>query len=429
MRLVAAVESLLGYGAAAAVVPSPEAMVDARAVAAGATSVPTSTLHSVSQVPARRFLPSWLAPAKLSAPVLLPPSTPPDPSEKQVARDRFALTQSVEQFCTYGVGGVLEGMGKFFQRSERGRYFDNPMANWFFGPLNASALALAETLGIEPQAMEAFFKNIGSIGMSTGNFLKVGTNVWAWKTYRKLAREVSYDKIQKAAFGNSWRNVLYLIEKGGFTFAGASYATGHVSLAVAAMIAVQAAVLVNAVTTLGGNRDMIARYVRDPDNLRMARDAAKITALNSAKGLWALTTLGALVYTQLPDEMRKEVPLNLPEGGNADATYHLLVQANWELPQIMIFLGIAFMVLPSALSFGLHAKHAIIAPEQDITNGARTDRTYHMLGATADVCNGIGGFYLASLFWHPLGAVFNGLGSSFSLAQDRRKAWLNRDIA
>lgn len=428
MRFVAAIESLFSSGAATAVAAD-SAVSEPPVVANVPAPDSVPTVHVVSKTPERRFVPAWLTPPRPLNLVPTPPQMSPSAGNKQNARDRFALVQAVEQFCTYGVAGVLEGMGKFFQRSERDRYFDNPMANWFFGPLHASALALADALGVEPQAMEAFFKSIGSIGMSAGNALKVGTNAWAWGTYRKLAREVSYEKIQKAAFGNSWRNVLYLIEKGGFTLAGASYAAGYVSPAVAAMVVVQAAVLVNAATTLDGNKDIIAKYVRDPDNLRMARDAAKITALNSAKGLWALTTLGALAYTQLPEEIKQEVPFALPECGSADATYHVLVQANWELPQIMILLGIAFMVLPPALSFALHTKHALIAPDKDIANGARTDRTYHMLGATADVCNGIGGFYLASLFWHPLGAVFNGLGSLFSLAQDRRKAWLNRAAA
>jgi hypothetical protein len=92
----------------------------------------------------------------------------------------------------------------------------------------------------------------------------------------------------------------------------------------------------------------------------------------------------------------------------------------------MIWAGIALMVLPAMLSLALHTKHAVANPEQDITNGARTDRTYYMLGATADVFNGIGGYYTAFLFWQPLGVLFNGLGSLFSVAQDRRKAWLNR---
>lgn len=404
----------------------------ARAMPAQQATVQAVASHvSVSFPPAsgvvRRFLPAWAAPVR-NRPALVtppPPSQEPVSSEaQQAAKTRFALIQAMEQFSTYGVGGVVEGMGKFFQRDGRDRYFDNPAANWFFGPLHTLVQAIAEFLGLEVDV-----KALGSAGMSAGNLVKVGTNVLAWRNYRAMARSIDYDKIRKAAFGNSWRNACYLVEKGGFTLAGACYATGNTDVAVAAMVVAQTAVLVNAATTLHGNREIITRNFHDPNHLRMARDAAKITAINGAKGLWALTTLGAFVYAQLPDVAKAQLPLNLPATGTADDNYHILVQANWELPPAMIAAGVIMMVVPPALSFALHTKHAIATPEQDITNGARTDRVYHTLGATADVCNGVGGYYTAFLFWQPLGALFNGLGSLFSLAQDRRKAWLNRAVA
>lgn len=377
-------------------------------------------------------------PPSLQAQPDIAPLKPNQDQYKTVsASHKFDQIQSQEQLLAYGFGGLTEGLGKFLQRDGRERYLEHPLAKWIFTPFYNSATYLIQSLNDSETSSEEIEEQLTSIigggGIFIGNSFKWLSNIISMVRYRRLAKESNDARaIKKASEGNSVRNMVYLTEKVTYSLAGALYATGQVELSIGSMIVSQAAALSLAGISLKANSNIISSFWKNPHNLKMARDASKVTGINLAKGLWALSTLGVLTYvTVLPTSIHDQINLGIGNkipSQNLDDFYNILVQNSWELPWYMIGAGAIFMVAPSLLTFALNTKHAWKASpvngetaEMDLENQdlniIRKRRIYYMIGATSDVCNGIGGYYTASLFWQPLGAVFNAAGSLGSYLQ------------
>lgn len=385
-----------------------------------------------------------LQPARLNfrqSPVTAPAPGPlqqeKKPSTIATSEDHFDRIQATEQMMTYSAGGWLEGLGKFLQRTDRDRYFDHPIASPIFTPFFSAMKFCAEAIvGKDNIAVEIFLKNkIGNAGFSVGNFLKMASSLYARHRYHKLARVSKNEKIiQKASEGNSTRNICYLAEKASFFIAGQLFAFGHEHAAVATMFFSQLATLALVPITLKANWNLIGNFRKNPRDLKVARDASKITFLNLTKGLWSVSTLGLFSYlcfrpaSALSAGASDTSRSNLP---SAKDLYDILMQNSWELPPALIIAGGILMITPGLIAMTLDARNIAKAPaingngetpHADTTPETITKRKiYYGFATTADFFNVIGGFYTASLLFQPLGAIFNGAGSLISYFQSRYK--------
>lgn len=348
----------------------------------------------------------------------------------------FERIQSREQLSNYSVGGTIEGVGKFLQRTDRWRYFEHPVAAPLFTPVQALAKWGARLyLGpdVSNEEMDLFLnKIIGGAGIYVGNFIKVASNLIAMKQFRKLAQNSNNAKIiKKASEGNSARNICYLTEKCTLGASALLYKFGFEQAAVASLLVSQTATIILAPVTIKGNWGIIKTF---STNLKSARDACKILCLNVTKGIWASSTLGlfglihlapeSVKQNVLSDTLLKQISDALGTGGS----YNFLMQNSWELPSAAIVIGAILTVTPPAIALAINTTGVIQAgkiakakPEvtPEISNKMRLDSA---MGAAADVFNMIGGYYTASLLWQPLGAMFNGVGSLISFVQSRYKA-------
>ena len=341
-------------------------------------------------------------------------------------KDHFDRIQASEQFYSYSIGGVIEGLGKFLQRTDRARYFDHPVAGPLFTPFfklaeKSARIFLGNTAS--PAELHEFMDDkLGGIGIFLGISFKWASNLIAMLRYRKLAKINPDEKIiQQVSEGYSIRNICYLAEKISFSLAGGFFAAGHQPAAVVSMLLSQGCALVLAPVTLKANWQVIRDFAQNPQSLKLARDASKITGLNLSKGLWAGATL---------TKFGSSLIANPSEDFSPAYYYDLLVQNSWDLPTTAIIAGGCLMVVPNLLAMALDLSNTVKAPQINGNNGQIADSTpeskkqrrrYYGLGTVADIFNAIGGAYTASLLWQPLGALFNGMGSLFSFLQSRYK--------
>jgi hypothetical protein len=204
--------------------------------------------------------------------------------------------------------------------------------------------------------------------------------------------------------------------------------------AVGAMLLAQVAVLGASIASWKGNNELIRKYLKNPSDLAVAREAAKVTGLNLTKGTWSVATLGLFLYmTVLPETLRHAEVLehlhikNTPENENLGDFYDLLVQSSWELPDYFIWTGFLLLILPNTIMLGLDLKQIYQGGNKtsDASNEI-TDRTYHSLGAVIDSLYIFGGYFTASLALQPVGALFNGFGAALGSAQLWYKNKLNK---
>ncbi|MBU0505444.1 MAG: hypothetical protein ABII18_12210 [bacterium] len=392
---------------------------------------------------------------------------------RREAKEEFARTAVQEQVGVYSLGGMVEGVGKFLQRAsmspeKRDAYIEeHPIASVIFKPIHKGAEWLAGVVnpeGSEESVLTNSLKQFGDLGASIGNWLKVGTQIWAARKYNKLSKQSNDAEIvSSAAKANSWRTRIYLIEK--VALAGAAGLAGIecFELALPVMALSQGLVMVAAGVSIKGNWPVIKQYKDSFKSLANARDMSKITGLYLAKAFWALATLAAYGYVNLPKGIQERTDLlskfgfDLVPPENREQMYDLLMQSSWELPSYIIFTGGIFMVAPAAFSLAIHGTKMVqeanrvhkirVAARKHIKkveNGedplvetqefpiAKSEKNpglgFYVFGALADSCNIYGGWCTASLFWQPLGAIFNGVGSLFSAWQNRILGKLKAEV-
>lgn len=438
-----------------------------------ASGAPPKT--SIDVTPEAEIFPDAFEPSPINPNTTMPAALPPAERHHNQVKDSYARTVGLEQFLTYSVGGVLEGIGKFYQRTcQEPEKFQPYLTNPFARVMSDTLLTenMRQYLNSEDMA-KTMAPLLGECGMFVGNLVKVMAGFWANRRYSALGKASQDNAIlKKASDFNSLRNKLYITEKAAFTGGGllagaATLLSSHSGLdwlcqkatlfcgtdatealpqiydtasvasaagAVGAMLLAQVAVLGASVASWKGNGDLIRKYLQNPSDLAVAREATKVTGLNLTKGTWAIATLGLFLYmSAVPEAMRHDELLehlhikNTPENKNLGDFYDLLVQSSWELPDYFIWTGFLLLVLPNLIMLGLDFKQIYQGGNKtpDPSNEI-TDRTYHSLGAVIDTLYIFGGYFTASLALQPVGAMLNGLGGALGSAQLWYKNKLNK---
>lgn len=364
---------------------------------------------------------------------------------------QFDKIQSRDHLVSYFLGGITEGLAKFFQRDDKEKYLENPVAGAIFKPVHRAAQFIAHQrvgTNASPEKVSHYMAEVlGGNGIVVGNMLKFSAALFTAYSYYKLGKS-SHETaiIEKARKALSAGKMVYLAEK--LTLIGAGALCASQNYGWASLV-----LLTSWMTTLGLAGISAKLFIpllkdisKDPIKLKNNRDTLKSTSLNLVKGGWAASALGMSAFLLV----NRDQPQNcirvlntlgihqVPSVETLHELYKTLFLRSWELPLWVNLLSAAFMITPAltALYFDtlnfLKAQpvHIISTAPQSDTNSKKTPedktltkcrRRYHAASMFADICNATSGFYLSFFLWYSLGSIFFGVGALTTYAQYRMK--------
>lgn len=364
---------------------------------------------------------------------------------------QFDKIQSRDHLVSYFFGGMTEGLAKFFQRDDKEKYLENPVAGVIFKPIHRAAQFIAEQrLGANAspeKVSHELAEVLGGNGIVLGNTLKFGAALFTAFSYYKLGK-ASHETalIEKARKALSTGKIVYLAEKLTLIGAGALCASQNYGLA-------SLALLTSWMTTLGLAGISAKIFIpllrdisKDPIKLKNNRDTLKSTSLSLVKGGWAASALGVsaflLANQSQPQNCIKVLNAlgidQVPSVATMHELYKTLFLRSWELPLWVNLVSAAFMITPAltALYFDtlnfLKAQPVHMIPTAPLSGTDSTEipdnktltkqrRRYHAASMFADICNATSGYYLSFFLWYSLGSVFFGVGALATYAQYRMK--------